>query len=204
LIRVNPRSIPTSQDPNPLPSNRSAKKRILRLSAKRILLMKPQCLTVAALFLSLFVATARAQIGIYAGFTGAHLNASSSTTLYGPLVGVYAQSGRFLALGADVRGAFYHRNGIQYYTGAIGPRVAFKLSILPIKPYVEGLVGLASYTPGSSSSSSTHLNYQILGGIDATILPRIDWRVIEFGYSALVGNSVDAKTLSTGIVFRLP
>lgn len=164
--------------------------------------MKPRSLIVPALFTLLFAATAHAQIGLYAGFSGARLN-SGSTNIYGPLVGVYAQRGSILALGADARGSFLTRNGSQFYTGAIGPRVAFKPIVLPFKPYGEALVGVAS-TNGGSGSNSTHLNYQLLAGIDTTILPRIDWRIIEFDYSATTGNSINAKILTTGIVVRLP
>lgn len=153
-----------------------------------------------ALLALLFPLTAKAQIGIYAGFSGAHVN---STTVFGPLVGVYAQKGALLMLGADVRGSFLGRNGQQFYTGAIGPRLALRPVGLPIKPYIEALVGIASYGAGSSSNS-THLNYQVLGGIDATLLPRLDWRVIEFDYSAITGGSLSTNILTTGIVLRLP
>jgi hypothetical protein len=167
--------------------------------------MKPRNLIATALFALLFAAatTSKAQIGVYAGFSGARLN-SSNTNVYGPLVGVYAQSGHFLAIGADVRGSFLSRNGNQFYTGALGPRIAFKPIILPIKPYGEALVGVASFNNGGGSNS-TNFNYQLLAGVDTTILPRLDWRIIEFDYSATTGNnSINAKILTTGLVFRLP
>lgn len=162
--------------------------------------MKPLRAIALALLVLLFTLTAKAQIGVYAGFSGAHFN---STTVLGPLVGVYAQRGALLMLGGDVRGSFLNRNGQQFNTGAIGPRLALHPVGLPIKPYVEALIGIASTNTGSSSST-THLNYQILGGIDATLLPHLDWRVIEFDYSALTGRSLNANILTTGIVFRLP
>ena len=162
--------------------------------------MKPLRAIALALLALFFPFTAKAQIGVYAGFSGAHLN---STTVFGPLVGVYAQKGSLLLLGGDVRGSFLNRNGQQFNTGAIGPRLALHPVGLPIKPYVEALIGIASANTGSSSST-THLNYQILGGIDATLLPHLDWRVIEFDYSALTGRSLNANILTTGIVFRLP
>jgi len=150
------------------------------------------------------VCTAEAQIGVYAGFSGAPVNGSSATSsAFGPMFGVYAQSGRYISLGGDLRGSFLTRNGFNYFTGAAGPRIAFKPPILPFRPYVEGLVGVASLNDGNGSGSSTKLNYQVLGGIDATILPHVDWRVIEFDYSAVSGNSVNAKIFSTGLVLRL-
>ena len=160
--------------------------------------MKP--LRAIALLALLFPLIAKAQIGVYAGFSGAHLN---SATVFGPLVGVYAQKGSLLMLGADVRGSFLNHNGQHFNTGAIGPRLALHPVGLPIKPYIEALVGIAGYNAGNSSSA-IHLNYQVLGGIDATLLPRLDWRVIEFDYSAVTGSSLNATILTTGIVFRLP
>jgi hypothetical protein len=158
----------------------------------------------SVLFAVVFGGVAGAQVGVYAGFSGAPVSGSGATSsAFGPMFGVYAQSGRYISLGGDVRGSFLTRSGFNYFTGAAGPRIAFKPPILPFRPYVEGLVGVANFNDGNGSSSSTKLNYQVLGGIDATILPHIDWRVLEFDYSAVTGNSVNAKIFSTGIVLRL-
>ena len=160
----------------------------------------------ATVFVVLSAVAGRAQIGICAGFTGAHLNSASgrSTTVYGPLIGAYLQTGRFIAIGGDLRGSFLNGSSNQFYTGAIGPRIAIKPPVFPIKPYGEALFGFASYNGGNGSPNTTYVNYQLLAGVDATILPRIDWRVIEFDYSAVYNDPINAKTLTTGLVFRLP
>ena len=163
--------------------------------------MKTRLPVVAALFVSFFTTTALAQVGVYAGFSGGHVTAASGTLL-GPLFGVYMQRGSPLSIGLDVRGSFLTRNGTQFYTGAVGPRVAITPPLSRIKPYLEGLVGVGGVSSGASSS--THLNYQVLFGVDATIVPRVDWRVIEYSYSALQGASTSATILTTGIVLRLP
>jgi hypothetical protein len=80
--------------------------------------------------------------------------------------------------------------------------------LIPVKPYAEVLIGAGQveYGQGTAHTDSTKFAYQLLGGVDMTILPRIDWRVAEFsfgGFSAL-GDSFHPKTLSTGVVFRLP
>ena len=158
----------------------------------------------AVLFAIVFTGgVARAQIGVYAGFSGAAVSGGATSSAFGPMFGVYAQRGRYISLGGDLRGSFLTRSGFNYFTGAAGPRIAFKPPILPFRPYVEGLVGVANFNDGSDSSSSTKLNYQVLGGIDTTILPHIDWRVFEFDYSAVTGNEVNAKIFSTGLVLRL-
>lgn len=158
----------------------------------------------SALFVLLFSASvARAQVAAYAGFSGGPIGGTGTSAAYGPVVGVYAQSGHFLSLGADARGTFLSHNGFHYYTGAVGPRLAVKPPILPFRPYIEGLVGVASLNNGSGTSSATKLNYQALGGVDFTIFPHLDWRVIEFAYSATSGSPVNAKIFTTGLVLRL-
>jgi hypothetical protein len=158
----------------------------------------------ALVFVSSVACRAGAQIAVYAGFSGGPVSGTGATgSAFGPMLGIYAQSGRYISLGGDLRGSFLTRNGFDYFTGAAGPRIAFRAPVLPLRPYVEGLVGVASFNDGNGSSSSTKLNYQVLGGVDFTILPHIDWRVIEFDYSAVSGNPVNAKIFSTGIVLRL-
>jgi hypothetical protein len=152
------------------------------------------------------VKPAGAQLAVYAGFSGARVSGISSEWAYGPLVGIYKQSGHLAStinIGGDLRGSFITRNDFHYYTGAAGPRIAFKLPILPLRPYVEGLVGVASYNSGNGTDSSTHFNYQVVGGLDFTIIPKLDWRVVEYDYSAVSGQSVKANILTTGLVLRI-
>jgi hypothetical protein len=46
---------------------------------------------------------------------------------------------------------------------------------------------------------------QVLGGLDVSILPKVQWRVVEFSYGRMGGvpNFVEPETLSTGIVLVL-
>jgi hypothetical protein len=160
----------------------------------------------AALALLLFSpAVAHSQVAVYGGFSGAFISHGSTDWAYGPVVGIYKQTGyaaNVIAIGGDIRGTFLSRNGFNYYTGAAGPRFAFKAPILPFRPYVEGLIGVASFNNGNGTSSSTHFNYQVAGGLDTTIVPHLDWRMLEFNYSAVSGDSINAKTLTTGLVIR--
>lgn len=149
----------------------------------------------------------RAQIGLYGGFTGAPVSGTGATNwAYGGTVGIYKQGGHLantVQIGGDLRGSFIGRNGFHYYTGAAGPRIAFRAPMIPLRPYVEGLVGVASYNTGSGTDSSTHFNYQGVAGLDLTFFPHLDWRVIDFAYSAVSGQPVNAKNLTTGLVLRL-
>lgn len=159
---------------------------------------------------------AQAQTAIYGEFTGAKLSAAHTAWMYGPTIGLYHDSGHGLvATGLDVRGTFAGRGDTNgpgssetLDTLLAGVRLAVTPHVLPIKPYGEVLGGLGHLKTGQGSArtTSTKFAYQFLGGIDFTIFPRVDWRVVEFSYGRLagLGDSFAPKTLSTGIVFRLP
>jgi hypothetical protein len=161
-------------------------------------------------------APAHAQTAIYGEFTAAKVSSAHTPWMYGPTIGVYHDSGHgLLATGLDVRGTFAGRgntngsNSSQTLDTLIGGvRLAVTPHVLPIKPYGEALGGLGHLKAGQGSArtSSTRFAYQFIGGVDFTILPRVDWRVLEFSYGRLagLGDSFAPKTLSTGIVFRLP
>ena len=138
------------------------------------------------------------------------------TGMYGPTVGLYHDNGLgLIALGYDVRGSFLRRgntNGAgsneSLNTLEVGVRAALTPHVLPIKPYVEALGGYGGLTVGQGAAreSASHAAYQFLGGVDLTFFPRLDWRVVEFSYGRLsgLGSTYAPKTLSTGLVFRLP
>jgi hypothetical protein len=159
---------------------------------------------------------AQAQTAIYGEFTAAKLSAPNTSWLYGPTVGLYHDTGHGLvATGLDVRGTFAGRgdtngaNSSQTLDTLLGGlRLAVTPHVLPIKPYAEALGGLGHLKTGQGSArtSSTKFAYQFVGGVDFTIFPRVDWRVVEFSYGRLagLGDSFVPKTLSTGIVLRLP
>ncbi len=148
-----------------------------------------------------------AQTGIYALATGARLGGLYDETIYGPTVGVYFDEWHagLVSLGIDARGQFLGGGGSTRLIGGVaGPRVAFTPHVLPIKPYVEGVVGAGYVEAGGGSS--TNVEYSLLGGLDFTFFPHVDWRVVEFSYGGLsfLDGTLHPKSLSTGLVFRLP
>lgn len=159
---------------------------------------------------------ARAQTAVYGEFTAAKVSSSSAPWMYGPTIGLYHDSGHgLLATGLDVRGTFAGRgdtkgsNSSQTLNTLMGGvRLAVTPRVLPIKPYGEVLGGLGHLKTGQGSArtSSTKFAYQFIAGLDVTVLPRVDWRVVEFSYGRLagLGDSFAPKTLSMGVVFRLP
>ena len=158
----------------------------------------------------LFISAAsrsEAQLGASAAFTAARLSSprtvDTPTTIYGPTLSLYYQKGTFLALGGDVRASFLNASGVSLNTIDLGPRAALKLHPLPLQVYAEALGGFDSFTPRTGASNSHHFDYQLLGGLDATIFPRLDWRVLEYAYTGSTDN-MHASSFSTGLVFRLP
>ena len=161
-------------------------------------------------------AATNAQTGVYGEFTAGKVSAANTPWMYGPTVGLYHDNGLGLvAYGYDVRGSFLRRgdtNGSNTNESLTtiqgGVRFAVTPHILPVKPYVEALGGYGSLTSGQgvARNSGGHFTYQFLGGLDFTFFPRLDWRVVEFSYGGLsgLGSSYHPKTLSTGLVFRLP
>ena len=158
-----------------------------------------------------------AQAAVYGEFTGAKLGGVNPPPwLYGPTVGLYYDYGHGpFAVGFDARGSFLHRGATSLSgtpstldLGLVGGRLALTPHILPIKPYVEALGGIGHLQVGGGIAkfTSTVSTYEFLGGVDFTFFPRLDWRVVEFGYEGLSvsGQTFSPKILSTGLVFRLP
>lgn len=167
--------------------------------------------TLAVLLFATFVITiaAHAQTGIYVEFGGSKVDAPSNQWIYGPTFGLYHDfySVPFVHLGADLRGSVL---GISQtttlYNGLVGPRVSLHPHVLPLMPYLEGLGGVGHYDFGAGQGANTKFEYQLLAGIDLTVIPRLDWRVVEFSYGGLSAFNGDLhpKTISTGLVLRLP
>jgi hypothetical protein len=98
-------------------------------------------------------------------------------------------------LSADARGDV----SSNINSGFVGPRVALKLPVVPLKPYGEFIFGISTY----SRPLPNDFAYRYVLGLDATIIPHIDWRVVDFSYG--INNSANgthAKTLSSGLVIR--
>lgn len=88
-------------------------------------------------------------------------------------------------------------------SGFVGPRVAVKLPVIPVKPYGEFIFGISTYSVPARLPIPNDFAYRYVFGLDTTILPHIDWRVADFSYA--LNNSSDgthAKTLSSGLVVR--
>jgi hypothetical protein len=103
-------------------------------------------------------------------------------------------------LSADARGDL----SSDIHSGLVGPRLAAKLPVVPLKPYGEFLFGVSAFSKTAAGlKDANDFAYRYVVGLDSTILPHLDWRVADFSYG--INNSANgdhAKTLSSGLVIR--
>lgn len=157
-----------------------------------------------------FALPGSAQTGVYAMFSASDFQLPGVGRQYGPSFGLYHDMWNFPVIhtGFDLRATLLGSGSTKAYMGLIGPHLQVHPHVLPLMPYVEGLVGAGDVQVSGAGSvvSETAVAYEGVIGVDWTVLPRIDWRVIEFsagGFSSL-NASVAPRTLSTGLVLRLP
>jgi hypothetical protein len=166
---------------------------------------------------------AHAQLGIYAMGSGGYLSSvtapsgpltvtSQSFGAYGGTFGVYRNVYKLgpLRLGADGR-AFLQSSvnnnsyGNQLRGGLVGARLALVSKAAPFSPFIQAEVGGASTNYGTSATRSTSFAYQVSGGLDYTIIPRLDAR-FEYGNGQISavysGYKQTMQQVGLGLVFR--
>jgi len=154
--------------------------------------------------------SARAQVGVYAGFSASDYHMPNTGWQYGPTFGAYFQpwAAPFIRAGVDVRASLLGSNTEKVDSILVGPRVQIHPHVLPLMPYGEILIGGAHVNvgEGSANTDKTAIEYQVAGGLDMTIFPRLDWRIAEYSWGSVqnVGESVKPGTITTGLVLRLP
>ncbi|GGA75893.1 hypothetical protein GCM10011507_29090 [Edaphobacter acidisoli] len=118
-------------------------------------------------------------------------------------------------IGVDVRGSFLRGNGAHLNSFLVGPRFVFKPQA-KLKPYVEGLIGVARSRAATNPRGLSSFQYGVLGGADYSFSPHVDFRMVEIGYNAAqtIGSGVFTGNggsniltskminISTGLVFR--
>ncbi|HEX3569645.1 MAG TPA: hypothetical protein VHU44_02365 [Acidobacteriaceae bacterium] len=158
----------------------------------------------------------KAQVGIYGQFNTTH-DGAVSAWYNGFSAGVYDDmlgAGPIHA-GLDLRGSFQSGSQYRYRSFLVGPRVQVRPPVLPFNPYIQGMIGLGGSRYTGASSLPTHYSnkfqYGVIGGLEYTVLPRIDLRLPEIGYLKMSAVSsipnapaVDLVSLGFGVVVRLP
>ena len=160
--------------------------------------------------LLLLPVSASAQTGVYATFNASDFDLPHVDWQYGPTFGIYHDGWHvpFIGIGVDGRASFIGSGSTKVYSGLVGPHIQLHPHIFPLMPYAEALVGggKVEFGQGTARTDTTAAEYQLLAGADLTIFPHIDWRLAEFSYSGFssMNQSFHPKTISTGIVVRLP
>jgi hypothetical protein len=159
------------------------------------------------------LATAHAQTAVYGQFSASHFNSLPNSTIplnewgYGGGFGLYSDFYKvpFGKVGADVRFQFVRpASNTTLFSALVGPRLVLHPKVVPLNPYAEFLFGPGHFSYGNNSPSTTQFDWRVLGGLDKTVLPHLDWRVVEVSYGQLntYAGHVRPVTLSTGIVLR--
>jgi|HubBroStandDraft_5_1064220.scaffolds.fasta_scaffold349047_2 hypothetical protein len=139
---------------------------------------------------------------VFAEFTAANLGQGDGF-IWGGSAGAYEQGhvlGWVLRGSADTAGGTFH-----VYNAVVGPRIALDLPLL--KPFVEatGGVGHSDYYGSSGSTgSSWGAAWQVDGGVEHGLLPRLRWRIVEVAYGHIyAGPGVSPTTISTGLTLHV-
>ena len=163
------------------------------------------------LFLALGTFAAHAQTGVYAEYGASWYGIPNLSVQSGPTFGLYYQHWGvpFVRAGLDARASFMGSgSGKTEDTGLIGPRVQIKPHVLPLMPYGEALIGVSHVDVGEgfARTQGNEFEWALNAGIDFTILPHIDWRVVDYTYGGIPKDPVNSNpnTVSTGLVVRLP
>ena len=180
--------------------------------------------------------TSQAQLAAYGTVTVEHVtgihclqtqcgNSSGVVNPLGGFGGVYYDFRTIgpVRLGFDVRAGstIGNKNAATYFNSARprvfsalgGVRASFHVPLAPLRPYVEGAIGYAKSNLAVPEDPATgQVNYQSgiayrgFAGLDLSILPVLDFRVVELGAGGLhnLGNNYPVYSVSTGIVLHLP
>jgi hypothetical protein len=182
----------------------------------RNMLRSVRLFCLVALLAGLFAGRAQAQIGLYAMGSGGHYSGpgvqNGAMTAWGGTFGAYEDFLRIgpMKLGTD--GRFLIQNsgnstpyGKKLLGGLFGLRLDASIPAIPFRPYVQGEVGGVGSNNGTSRSKDVGFAYQVQGGLDFTLFPRLDARG-EIGTGQVTGVTGGSHTLTefgVGIVLRL-
>jgi hypothetical protein len=166
---------------------------------RRSLPLLLQALVILFLGSATLHAHAQAKLAVY-GTVGAEKNGQANVGWTGAgTLGLYFGLHNLgpLAFSADARADL----ASTIKSGLVGPRLALHLPAFPIKPYAEVLIGVTTYpSQPNGIKPANRFAGRAVGGIDTTILPRVDWRIIDFSYG--IDHDFRPETLSTGLVLR--
>lgn len=139
---------------------------------------------------------------IFAEFSGGRTGQGEGV-MWGGSAGSYLQ-GRLL--GFVVRGtALPSNSAIRVYDATLGPRLAVSLPFVRAFAEAGGGMGHSGYYDSSGSLTSRWgAAWQVNVGFARTILPRVEWRILEGSYGHIyTGAGVSPVMLSTGMTLHV-
>ena len=168
------------------------------------------CILFVLLLFVFSLPAARAQVGLYGQFNASHFNSLPNTNEwgYGGAFGLYGDFFKlpFARVGGDLRFQFTRpASNTTLFSALVGPRIEFHPHIVSLNPYAECIFGPGRFNYGNNAPSTTQFDFRVLGGVDKTLLPHLDWRVVEVSYGQLntYSGRLRPVTIGTGIVLRL-
>lgn len=108
-------------------------------------------------------------------------------------------------LGFMLRGTALPGNStIRLYNAVLGPRLALSLPIFRVYVEAGGGMGHAGFYNGSNFGSSWGPSWQVDAGLVHSLLPHLDWRVVDLSYGRIyAGPGVSPEMISTGLALHL-
>ena len=172
--------------------------------------IRRSCILFALFLFVVSFSRANAQTAIYGQFNASHFNSLPNTNEwgYGGAFGLYSDFVKlpFARLGGDLRFQFTRpASNTTLFSTLVGPRLDLHPKIVPLSPYAEILIGGGHFSYGNNAPSTTQFDWRVLGGVDKTLLPHLDWRVVEVSYGELntYAGHLKPVTIGTGVVLRL-
>lgn len=167
-------------------------------------------LLVFALLLVVACSAAEAQVAVYGAFQASDYHVANIGYQYGSMLGAYWDpvGVPFVKGGVDLRASWIGSGNATDDSYMLGPRIQLHPHILPLMPYAEALGGISHVVigQGAAHTAGNKFSYALVAGLDMTIFPRLDWRVIDYSWGKVenLGDNFQPRTISTGLVLRLP
>ncbi|MGA8532397.1 MAG: hypothetical protein WB622_21920 [Acidobacteriaceae bacterium] len=139
---------------------------------------------------------------VFAEFSGGRTGQGEGI-VWGGSAGGYLQGS---LLGFVVRGtALPSNSSVRVYEAVMGPRLAVSLPFVRVFAEAGGGMGHSGYYDSTGNlDSSWGPAWQVNLGFAHTILPRVEWRILEGSYSRIYsGPGVSPVILSTGVTLHV-
>lgn len=139
---------------------------------------------------------------VFAEFSGGRTGQGEGI-VWGGSAGGYLQGS---LLGFVVRGtALPSDSAIRVYDAVLGPRMAVSLPFVRLYAEAGGGMGHSGYYDSSGNlDSDWGPAWQLNLGFARTILPRVEWRILEGSYGRIyAGPGITPVMLSTGVTLHI-